>query len=869
VAEQLTLGFAGLLRRLRAEAKLTQEELAEAAGLSPRTLSDLERGISRTAHKDTAILLAGALGLAGPVCEVFIAAARGKASAEEVLAVRRGEVPPASAGAMTRALPRDAASSTGPKDELAQLRLLGNPELPQSLPSYLSAFVGRRAELPELRSLVESWRLVTLTGPGGSGKTRLVLQVAADLLDGRGWAAWFVDLSAVAGAEQVPGAIRAALGLREVAGQPALDTVLEVLRPQRALVILDNCEHLIDSCAEVAELIGRACPRVRLIATSRERLGVDGERVYRLGPLSLPREGADSVEDLAGADAVQLFAERACAHDDTFVLDDSVAALVASIARRLDGLPLAIELAAARLPAMSLADLAGRLDQRFRVLTGGPRNAVARQRTLRGMVDWSFHLLDPHEQEVLCHLWVFVGSFDLQAAEAICTPVVCDPHDTADVLASLVDKSLVVTERSSSSLRYKLLETIREYATDQLAASRGGAKAAAVRRAHAEYYLRLSEEAAPGLVTRAQGQWLRRLDRDWGNLQAALTYLSAVPGSAGEALRLGVALFRYFWSRGHLAPIAQMRSALERPEPVPDLLRTRALLVTGYLVGSLLGMHKQAEMTSALELAEQALQIARRLKDSRLIAEALTLRYATAGFLAEPGAAQLGHEALEAARGTGDPGLAGVALYLIAYLTPAPGPRRDLLLEALDNHRQAGDLFFVCSELAELASGALAQGQLAAARAYCEEAIAAAEQTKSTWLLPQYWRLLGDVMLGEEEPENAALLYRKALIACRHHDPRLAGALIFHLAVCATSTGDHQRAAQITGAHDVLDATLVAAAPERAYQQDPSSQKLRDDNRARLREALGEEEFGRAYTIGKGLNLEQSCDLALGKVSPE
>jgi non-specific serine/threonine protein kinase len=368
------------------------------------------------------------------------------------------------------------------------------------------------------------------------------------------------------------------------------------------------------------------------------------------------------------------------------------------------------------------------------------------------MVDWSFDLLNPQAQGVLCRLSVFVGGFDLQAAEAVCAPVAAARQDIADVLASLVNKSLVVTERSSGSLGYKLLETIRQYAADRLAGTNRGTEAAEARRAHAEYYLKLSEEAAPELVTRGQGHWLRQLDRDWDNLQAALSYFSAVRGQAEEVLRFGVALYRYFWSRGHVAPIAHLRAALERHELVPDVLRTRALLATGYLLASLFGMHRQADMRSALELSEQAVEIARRLEDSRLIAETLTLRFATGGYLGEPRAAELGQEALEAARSTGDPRLVGDALYLLAYLMPTSATRR---------------------------------------------------------------------------------------------------------------------AAQITGAHDVFYSALVAAAPTATYEQDPSDQKLRDDNRTRLREAMGEEEFERAYTIGKSLDLEQSCDLALGKTSPK
>jgi predicted ATPase/class 3 adenylate cyclase len=757
----------------------------------------------------------------------------------------------------------------GLEREFPPLRSLENPELANNLPSYLSSFVGRDTELTELRSLVESARLVTVTGFGGSGKTRLALQVAAELLGDDGQAAWFVDLSTATQPDQVPGAVRAALGLREEAGQPSLDTVVEALRMQRALIILDNCEHLIDACAGVAARIGHTCPGVHLLATSRESLGIDGERVYRLRPLSLPQDGADDLAQVGESEAVQLFAERARAQDAAFALDDSAAALAASICRRLDGIPLAIELAAARLGAMSLADLSRRLDQRFRLLTGGSRTAQPRQRTLKAVVDWSFDLLSLHERTVLCRLSVFVGGFDLQAAEAVGPRAISAADDIADVLASLVNKSLVATDRSVGSLRYRMLETIRQYAAEQLASTGGGAEAAAARAAHADYCLKLSEEAAPELLGRDQGRWLKRLDQDEGNLQTALAYFFAEPGRTEEVLRFGVALYRHLWSRGHLVPIARLRAALERPEPVPCRLRARALLAAGYLVGSLLGMHKQADMRSASGLAEQALEISRRLQDPLLTAEALTLQSATAGFLGEPGAADLGHKALKAARKTGDPRLVGDALYLLAYLMPESSTRRQVLLEALASHRQAGDLLYICSELAELSSDALASGQLEAARGYCEEAIAAAEETGSTWLLPQYWRLLGYVTFLEGEPGSAVQLYRKALIACRHHDPRLIGALIFHLALCATSTGDYQRAAQMVGAHDVLDAALAAAAPAKAYQQDPSNQKLRDNNRTQLLEAMGAERFERAYIAGKGLSLEQACELALGQASPK
>ena len=328
-----------MLRRLRADAGLTQEELAEAASLSPRSVSDLERGIHRTAHRDTAGLLADALALAEPVRAVFVATARGRRPATEVLAARQGQATGASA-------------------------------LQNNLPAQLSRFIGRDRELAEVRALVESSRLVTLTGAGGCGKTRLSLQVAAGLLDGSGEGVWLVELAAVLDEDAVAPRISEALRLAPQPGLPVLETLLDALAPQDVLIVLDNCEHLIGGCAKTADAIMRRCPRVRLLATSREPLGISGETIYRVPSLSLPAPDDSGCSEAGSSDAVALFADRATAQGVNLPLDEESAAVVVSVCRRLDGMPLAIELAAARLRSLSLSELHDRLDQRFRLLTG-------------------------------------------------------------------------------------------------------------------------------------------------------------------------------------------------------------------------------------------------------------------------------------------------------------------------------------------------------------------------------------------------------------------------------------------------------------------------------------------------------------------
>ena len=352
--------------------------------------------------------------------------------------------------------------------EFPPLSSLDNPELPNNLPCVLSAFIGRAHELAEVRDLIRSARLITLTGAGGSGKTRLALQAAAELIGTTSDGVWLAELAQVTDGGHVAAVVASVLGLSDQCGPSVLDSVTEALADQDLLLVLDNCEHVIDAAAKFCDQVIRRCPRVRILATSREPLGIDGERVYRVPSLSLPQSDTDNADELAASDAVRLFAERARAQNPGFVLDARSVPLVASICRRLDGIPLALELAAARLSSMSLAQIADRLDQRFRLLTGGSRNAMPRQQTLQATVDWSFSLLNLAERGTLTRLSVFAGGFDLEAAEQLCTTEGVDALDVMDLLGSLVDKSLIVADQTADPVRYRLLETIRQYSAQEL-----------------------------------------------------------------------------------------------------------------------------------------------------------------------------------------------------------------------------------------------------------------------------------------------------------------------------------------------------------------------------------------------------------------
>ena len=507
------LSFAGLLRQLRAEANLTQEELAEASSLSPRTVSDLERGISRTTHKDTAVLLAGALRLEAPVRETFIAAARGRALAGDVLAARPQVAP-------LRNL--DAGVTTA--------GMVGV----HGLPPALTSFVGRSNELDEVGDLLDSYRLVTVTGPGGVGKTRLAGEVARKVAGRFAEGVWLAELAPVRDEGGVDDAVAAVFSVAARAGQSAREALVEFLHTKQLLLVLDNCEHLIEGAATLAGNLARSCERLVILATSREGLGIDGERLVPLPPLAVPGADAD-LAAIADADAVRLFAERAAAVKPSFAVTAGNAGAVAAVVRRLDGIALAIELAAARTPAMTPAELVQRLERSFAVLAAGRRGAVARHQTLRATIDWSFELLADPEQWLLARLAVFAGGCTLQAVEAVCGGEGIGPEAVFELLASLVARSLVVPEEHGLETRYRLLETIRQYSEERL---NEGGESERWRARHADYYADLLRQVRdPAHDSQEEVFWAVRLSAEQDNLLAAWSWAIGT-GNVGTAFRI-------------------------------------------------------------------------------------------------------------------------------------------------------------------------------------------------------------------------------------------------------------------------------------------------------------------------------------------
>jgi predicted ATPase/class 3 adenylate cyclase len=729
------------------------------------------------------------------------------------------------------------------------LRSLGNPALQNNLPAQLATFVGRERELAEVRALVGSSRLVTLTGAGGSGKTRLSLQVAAELLDGSGDGVWLVELAAVTDEDAVAPAICQALGIATQAGRPVPETLLDALAPQDVLIVLDNCEHLIGACAKTADAIVRHCPRVHLVATSREPLGIGGETIYRVPPLSLPPPGDASTLASGSSDAVALFVERVKEQGVALPLDEEAGGLVVSICTRLDGMPLAIELAAARLRSLSLGALHDRLDQRFRLLTGGSRTAPDRQQTLEATVDWSYSLLNAAEQLLLRCLSVFADSFDLDAAEQVCGLGAIEAYEVTGLLGSLVDKSLVVAEPTGRAVRYRLLETIRQFADDRLAEAGAGEAAAA---AHSEHYLAVAEAAAPHLAGPDQGRWFARLDTEQANLWRAEVYAGGRSDGTTRVLRFGVALRLYWMTRSrHEEALSLLTPVLERPDARAEPGLYGEALVTA---ATLAQFH---DMAAARQLGEQAVEFARQQRDDRLLSDSLMILGSTYLYAGESQRGfPLVEESVQYARQIGDDVLLGGSLMVYLLFADRIGPARykRLLAEAIACTERSGDRFAACLLHNNAGSHALRAGDIPAARAHLEQA---AQATQEIGLTSHFVSTnLAWVLREEGELPSARSRFEEGLQVSRRNGDRSGLAYASLGLACLTAdTGDWYRAAQLHGIAQVfLDRTGECwQEPEASY---------RHDSLGKVRSALGEEQFKHTCNQGKALSLDQALDFA-------
>ena len=803
--------FGGLLREHRLAARLTQEALSERSGVSPRTIQEVESG-SVHPRRSTALSLVDALSLSDHARDELL---RTAASRPRQHPSTRGGVSERGGAPDVRPLHEPAAE---PATREPALVALPRP-VPTNLPWPVSSLLGREGDLAAIRDLIveRRQRLVTLTGVGGSGKTRLAIQAAKDLLDQFADGVWLVELASTADPALVVRSVAGVLGVHEVSDATLLDALLGIVRRKRLLLVLDNCEHLISACAELAARLLAVGPDLAILVTSREPLQIAGEQRWPVRPLAVPDpRTATSFQALGEIASVRLFVERARAIDPELALTERNADAVAQICARLDGIPLAIELAASRIKVLSAQQIAARLDGSFRLLAGGARTGPTRQQTMEAALDWSYNLLSETEQAAFRALSTFAGGFDLEAAERVASEQgshsLLATHDSLlDVLGSLVDKSLVVAERTQTGRRYRLLEPVRQYAELALAA-RGERDGALAR--HAAYYAALVERAAPLLHGPEQIDWLDRLETERDNLRATLTWTTE-RGDPEAGLRLAVALAQYWVAHGYLSEGRRWLDLfLTEPRLAgsSDDLRLQATMAAGVLA------LWQGDLAQADDLLSRTVQQAQVLGDRRSEARArIDLAAALRRQGNVPAAEHSAEAGLRLAYELADESAIAHALFQrgIVYRDAQATDRAVAALEeSVTRHRRLGD--------AHRAAIALTMLGWARQEAGDQERAAACLREGATIL-----RSVGD---------RAFFLFALRGLAYVSHDQ-----------------GEHRRAARWYGASEAFRVALGMQHPRRNRERDQILV-------ASLQQQMTEPEYREAFADGEAMSVEQVSD---------
>ncbi|MCW3099618.1 MAG: adenylate/guanylate cyclase protein [Chthonomonadaceae bacterium] len=781
--------------------------------------------------------------------------------------------------------------------------------LPTNLPRQMTSFIGREREMREVKRLLPSTPLLTLVGSGGAGKTRLAVQVGAEALDEYKDGVWLVELAALSDPDLLPQAVASVLGLREEPGRPLLQTIQDYLRDRQLLLLLDNCEHLVGACALLADTLLKTCPRLSILASSREPLGIAGEHPWRVpslltpAPNELPGEEKDLAAVLMEYDACRLFVERAVVQRQDFVLTRRNVPVVAHLCRQLDGIPLAIELAAARVRSLSVEEINARLDNRFRLLTGGSKAALPRQQTLRALIDWSYDLLNVQEKTLLCRLSVFAGGWTLGAAEQVGIGEngggeSIEEWEVLDLMTSLVDKSLVPAQVHGESTRYHLLETVRQYARERLDATGEGES---VQARHGDYFLMIAEEACRKLVGSEQAHWLEVLEEEHDNVRQALTLYERDTEAGEKGLRLGVALQQFWWTRGHLSEGRERLAALLAHPGGQESTRARADALNG--AGML--AYKQGDYTQAQVLHDESLAISRELKDKAGIAssfnnlglvawcqgdyaqarsrceESLALfreagdKTGLANSLGNLGlvvnnqgdptlARALHEESLELWRALGYKG--GIALALgnlgLVAAEQADYARAQVLLEeSLSLRRELGEKVGIAQTLNNLGNVAYDRGDYARAYVLLEESLFLRRELRDKAGIASSLGNLGNVAYEKGDYAQVRVLYGESLRTARAlGDKRVMAYGLEAFALLSLKETQEERGIRLWGAAAMLRETIGSPLP-------PADREKQEHEAAAVREVLGEDAFALAWTEGRAMTMEQAIEYAMADVT--
>lgn len=772
------------------------------------------------------------------------------------------------------------------------------------LPVPLSDLIGREEEIRELLEWLPRRRLLTLLGAGGVGKTRLAIAVAESAMPRFEQGVWFVDLAPLSDPARVNQAVARALGIVEEAGRPLIDTLITALEARTLLLVLDNCEHLLETCADLAHALLSACPALCILTTSRQALAVIGEQVYQVPTLPVPPLEEATLEkdphSLMEYEAIRLFVDRAARVNSLFRLNRRNASVVADICRQLDGIPLAIEMAAARLRSLTVGEIQTRLADRFRLLTSGFRGVLPRQKTLRAAVDWSYDLLTPAEQRALCRLSVFAGGWTREAAEAIAGAseegtAEATPWEMADLLASLVEKSLVLSrEDEEGGFRYGVLETIRQYAWERLEIS---GERETVRRRQRDYFLMLLKENGAKRSAVERERWFTVLEEEHDNLHLAMTFCLEGTGSGEQGLGFGVMLWRFWLLRGHLSegrgylsallahPQAQAQTKVRADAlngagvlafAQSDYAAARALHLEGLQIYraledrqgvafSLSNMGNVAatlsDFTSARRLYDESLEISRELGNRQSIGNILNNLGNAAMEQGDYDAARpLLEESLEICREDGDRNSLAHSLNNLGIVVEMQGDlaaARALYEESLALNRELGARQAEASTLAGLGNVALQEGDYVAARALYESSLEIRREVGDRWGIASTLNALGAVagLLGERQA--ARLLYCRSLEMHQElEDHKGVAASLESLASLAYQENSPVVAAQLWGAASALRKALTTPLPP--YREAEVAEEIR-----LAREAIGAEAFHTAWEEGRTLPPERAVSYAL------